>query len=388
MLASRGKTFHHFRVSSVTRSWRTSATLALSGALFFFAANGARGNGSSDAPGNAANGALRAARGPEGHGTRMAHADARATSSDIVAGAADSCDATPENVDFTLTEPGGPKRLFSVDGYRARALRFGAGTAAEHCVVVAWPAGSVTNDGKPSGVAARIDPAWFTLIRNTLVRVPASHARLVRRIVVDNRPTQHGIAPFDRQSPDDARDGHSIWLHEHLFVAPNHWARGNFGSYFAYHVNRNGAVVDGSPPQHDLFSPVLLHEIGHLVMYGRVNAGMQGVAAASAPACAATCGDRGDCDALGATEREAGCVSPYCMPFRFRTGTENFAEQYRFFYQGSRTRGLLATGAAGCLAVLEADNAGGAPWQRGLPDMTTFRRSVWDSCGGRACKRF
>jgi hypothetical protein len=213
----------------------------------------------------------------------------------------------------------------------------------------------------------------------------------VKRVIIDNRPTQHGIAPFDRASADDARDGHTIWLHEHLFMEPNHWARGNYGAYFSYHVDRDGVRIDGAAADHDLFSPVLLHEIGHLVMYRVVNAGQQGAHAAAAPSCAHTCSDRDDCKNLTPAAREAECISPYCMPFRFRTGTENFAEQYRFFYQGSRTRGLLGKASAGCLAVLiDLDRAetAGPPWKRGLPDTVSFRPSRWDSCAGRACRQW
>jgi hypothetical protein len=372
-------------VLSIVRPRPAALTLTLSGALALFGTSAARGGD----PHEQKLGKLR----DSSHDHPQEPSGAvRMPLSDTVGVTEDDCRSRSSDAAFTLTVRGSPKRLFSVDGYRARTLLLGAGAAGQHCVVVAWPAGPVSSDAKPSRVAARIDPAWFAVIENTLARIPASHARTVRRIVIDNRPKEHGIAPFDRQSLDDERDGHTIWLHEHLFLAPNHWARGNFGFYFAYHVNRDGTVIDGAAPDHDLFSPVLLHEIGHLVMYQRINTGLQGAAATSAPACAEMCGDRGDCDGLVAAERETGCVSPYCMPFRFRTGTENWAEQYRFFYQGSRTRSLLSEGAAGCLDLLAAQSAAeaprGTPWQRGLPDMTTFRPSRWDSCAGRACKPF
>ena len=289
-----------------------------------------------------------------------------------------------------LREAGGPKRQFSVDGYSARALaieRTTLGQAQSHCLTVAWPSTTTNNEGQAVGVARTIDEAWLRAIENTLQRLPWSHVVLVRRIIIDNRPTEHGIAAFDRQDPADARDGHTLWLHEHLFVAPNHWARGNYGSYWGYHVDRDGSVIDGAGPDHDLFSPILLHEIGHLVMYWVPNAHLVGPEAASNVACATTCKDRDDCRTLDQAARETGCVSPYCAPFRFESSTENWAEQYRLFFQSSASRKALERAAGGCLSLLARDAAElPPPWERGLPDISTYRRSLWDSCGGRACK--
>lgn len=291
---------------------------------------------------------------------------------------------------LVLSEPG-IRRLFSVHGYLARYLRLTRTIGPEtltHCITVAWPPAQVNSRGDPCGVARSIDDAWFRAIRNTLARVPFSHVRALRRVVIDNHPTQHGIAAFNRNSVEDGRDGHTIWLHEHLFVSPNHWARGNHGLYWSYHVDQDRKVFDGSPADHDLFSPVLLHELGHLVMYNVIN---QAVAVFDTPECARTCGDAGNCQALKAAEREASCVTPYCMPFKFQVGTENWAEQYRFHYQSSTTRSLLREAQSNCAALLAEQDASDveahrAPWERGLPDISVFRRSLWDSCGGKACK--
>ncbi len=246
-----------------------------------------------------------------------------------------------------------------------------------------WPGASATVR-RASAVAPAIDDAWLTLIDNTLARLPTTHAARVLRVVIDDRPTEHGIAPFDRKDPADARDGRTIWLHHRLFTEPNHWAHGNFGSYWSYHVQRDGAVVDGSAVDHDLFSPVLLHEIGHLVAYTltRVDAGE------ATPPCAAMCGDRGGCAHLSPAERERGCASPYCMPFKVAMGTENWAEQYRLFFQGSEARRALEASGGACLSVLKEMTAGAPPpWTR-APDGGRYRSSRWDSCGGRACKAF
>jgi len=294
------------------------------------------------------------------------------------------------DVPSTLREAGGPKQRFSVDGYAARPIaieRREAGHDQLHCLALAWPSGDTNDDGQPVHVARVIDDAWPRAIENTLARLPWSHVLLIRRIVIDNRPTEHGIAPFDRQDPTDARDGHTLWLHEHLFVDPNHWARGNYGSYWGYHVDRDGSIIDGAGSDHDLFSPILLHEIGHLAMYWIANAHLTGPEAASNVACAATCKDRGDCRTLDKTAREVGCVSPYCTPFRFESSTENWAEQYRLFFQSSASRKALEQARGGCLSLLnEAAEPLGAPWERGLPDISSYRKSLWDSCGGRACK--
>jgi hypothetical protein len=282
-----------------------------------------------------------------------------------------------------------PLREFSAHGYRGQVLRItrGAGEAsAAHCIRVLWPKERWNADGKPSRVAERIDDAWFRAIENTLARVPWSHVRELWRVVIDNRPTEHGIAPFDRQSPDDGRDGHTLWLHEHLFVDRNHWAQGNFGSYWSYHVSDDTQAFDGQPSDHALFSPVLLHELGHLVMYNRINPASD---RAGTPPCARTCGDAGNCAALPPSAREAGCVTPYCMPFRFQAGTENWAEQYRFYYQSSVTRAILTKAETSCATTLAAADADhGSPWDAGLPDIPGFRKSLWHGCGGRACKPF
>ncbi|HEU5072909.1 MAG TPA: hypothetical protein VFU02_02025 [Polyangiaceae bacterium] len=300
------------------------------------------------------------------------------------------CARGTSEVPTTLREFGGAKREFSVDGYAARAVaieRTEGGEAKLHCLTVAWPSADTNNEGRPVRVARTIDDAWLRAIENTLLRLPWSHVVLVERIIIDNRPTEHGIAAFDRDDATDARDGRTLWLHEHLFLAPNHWARGNYGSYWGYHVDRDGSVIDDAGPDHDLFSPILLHEIGHLVMYWIANAHLAGPEAASNVECAATCKDRGDCRELDEAAREAGCVSPYCAPFRFESSTENWAEQYRLFFQSSASQRALERARGGCLSWLTRDAKSlPAPWERGLPDISSYRRSLWDSCGGRACK--
>jgi hypothetical protein len=253
---------------------------------------------------------------------------------------------------------------------------------------VAWPAGNSNTAGQPSRVAQNIDDGWFRAIENTLSRIPWQHVKVLKRLVIDNRPTEHGIAPHDRKSPDDARDGHTIWLHERLFREPNHFARGNYGAYFSYHVDEGTGTLDNLPANHERFSPVLLHEIGHLVMYNLVHVGADRV---STPSCAKTCIDDGDCQRFSPKEREARCISPYCAPFRFRSSTENWAEQYRFYYQSAMTRGLLTEARAGCLSALASlnDFAGephAEPWRAGRPSSSSFRRSHWDSCGGKQCR--
>ena len=307
----------------------------------------------------------------------------------------------PEPLEAVVVEPNGPKGEYSTHGYRRRRIQLArADSQGEppHCIDLEWPAGASNSRGDRVGVAELIHPGWWRAIENTLARVPLAHARVLRRVVIDNRPREHGIAAFDRQDPDDGRDGHTIWLHEHLFRDPNHWARGNYGSYWAYHVDRDGKTLHAAPEDHDLFSPVLLHELAHLVMYNIANAGERGVMATGTPPCARTCADAGTCQRLPRRAREDGCISAYCMPFRFQAGTENFAEQYRFYYQGQHTRDLLVQAGFGCadyFAELEAGasaSAGAAlleaPWQRGLPQAAKFRPSLWDSCGGRACKPF
>jgi hypothetical protein len=292
----------------------------------------------------------------------------------------------------TLREPNGPKRLFSVHGYVARALHLsrGEGAAARtHCVSIAWPPGDVNTAGKKTRVARDIDGAWFRAIENTLARLPFSHVQVIRRFVIDDKPTLHGVAPYDRKSPDDARDGHTIWLHSHLFRDHNHWVRGNHGKYWGYHTNKDGVAFDNRPEGHDLFSPVLLHEIGHTVMYNLVNPALEMV---RTPGCAVTCADAPEgCDKLLPVQRELGCISAYCSPFDFPGSTENWAELYRFHYQSSTTRALLDKAENDCrgvLATLDLEGQGflGAPWDRGLPDVPRFQKTLWKSCGGRACK--
>lgn len=299
-----------------------------------------------------------------------------------------SCVAGPAP---SFEEPDGP-RLFSIHGYVAHDLRIErtiAGVLHVHCIRVGWPPGSTNNEGAPSAVAARIGASWFRAIENTLARVPWHHVRTLRRIIIDNRPVEHGIAPFSRQSPDDARDGHTMWLHEHLFLDPNHWVNGNHGSYWGYHVNEDNKTFAQLPADHHSFSPILLHELGHLVMYNVVN---RGVDVISAPACALTCHDEGTCAKLPPAQREVGCISPYCSPFRFPGSTENFAEQYRFHYQSATTRELLRRSKAGCAELLaEQDRLAPvphpSPWEDGLPE-SSYRPSRWTSCQGKACKDF
>jgi hypothetical protein len=124
------------------------------------------------------------------------------------------------------------------------------------------------------------------------------------------------------------------------------------------------------------------------VLYGEINAERRGVMATENAACASTCKELRTCAKLAPAERELGCISPYCAPFRFEVSTENWAEQYRFYYQSSETRALLTAAASACVAVLAAigEPQFAAPWERNLPDPRPFRPSLWDSCGGRACK--
>jgi hypothetical protein len=289
----------------------------------------------------------------------------------------------------------GPKRKFGYDGYVFRQIgvtRTIDGAPRTHCVRVHWPAGDRNADGKRVSVGARIDDAWLRLIERTLARIPWRHVQEVSAFVIDDRPILHGVAPFDRGRPsEDARDGHTIWLHEQLFTQPNHWAHGNYGYYWSYHTQRDGVVVDGQPADHDHFSPVLLHEIGHVVNYNVVNGSASDP---SCPPCAAMCGDLGTCGKLGAREREAPCVTAYCRGFEHASGTENWAEMYRWYYQGAETRGRLASRFAACFEVFEGRGGGGinagapAPWEAGLGQVVGYRRTRWDSCGGRACKPY
>jgi hypothetical protein len=293
-----------------------------------------------------------------------------------------------------VDEKGAVRKLFSSHGYVARTVRVERvieGKPRSHCVRVAWPPGRRSTHDKPVRVAARIDDGWLRGIENTLARLPWRHLQAVRRVVIDNHPTEHGIAPFDRRSADDGRDGHTLWLHERLFTERNHWAHGNHGAYWSYHVDIDGKAFDDQPADHALFSPVLLHEIGHLVAYNVVNGSASNEAV---PACARVCGDdKGGCKGLSDAERERGCISAYCMPFRFETGTENWAEQYRFYYQSALTRSLLAASKSACFALLDAPSGGlndgrAPPWTEGLSDIATFQKTRWKSCGERACKDF
>ena len=282
-----------------------------------------------------------------------------------------------------LEEPGGARKAFSWHGYLARQIAF----PPSRCVTVAWPAGETTTDGRTTTVAKRVGDAWLRAIENTLARLPPKQAAVVLRIVIDDRPTEHGIAAFDRGAPDDGRDGHTIWLHQRLFVEPNHWARGTHGAYWSYHANVDGIAISDQPAEHTLFSPVLLHEIGHLVSYAVAT---EHRAREEVVPCAAVCGDRpGGCRGLSDREREEGCVSAYCTPFKFETGTENWAEQFRFYFQSAHTRALLAVAKSPCASELAKLAEGApAPWENGLPDVATFHKSRWKSCGERACKAF
>lgn len=290
----------------------------------------------------------------------------------------------------TLAEPNGPRKLFSYHGYRAWTMRVQRTIDRKlrtHCVQVAFPAGKRNSDDKPVTVAAHIDDGWLRAIENTLQRLPWRHLQVVRRVVIDDRPKEHGIAPFDRRSADDGRDGRTLWLHERLFTEPNHWAHGNHGRYWSYHTDIDGETLDNRPNDHARFSPVMLHEIGHLVAYNVVN---HNPANEAVPACARVCGDRpGGCKGMLAAVREQGCISAYCMPFQFETGTENWAEMYRFHYQSAATRSLLTTAEAACVQQLDTINDGrAAPWALGLPDIADFRRTLWKSCDERPCKRW
>ena len=292
-----------------------------------------------------------------------------------------------------LHEPRGPRSLFSFQDYVSRVVRVErviSDKTRRHCVTVAWPPGAVNTDQREVHVAARIDDGWLRAIENTLARLPWRHLSVVRRIIIDDRPAEHGIAPFDRRNPDDARDGHTLWLHERLFEEPNHWARGNHGAYWSYHADVDGATLAGKGKDHPHFSPVLLHEVGHLVAYSLVNGRASNE---TVPACARVCGDSGGCKGMSDEERERGCVSAYCMPFRFETGTENWAEQYRFYYQSRATRALLEQADLPCVAVLSDGpkglNQGRAPpWEDGLPDIAGFHKSLWKSCGEKPCKAY
>ncbi len=311
---------------------------------------------------------------------------ARASLVPCEAGAAELIGPVPEHTP--------PWTRFSYAGYIGRRLhleRQVQGSTRHHCVDVLWPAGYEGHDTHGVAVHQRIRASWFRLVENTLARLPWAHVELLDRLVLDDRPTGHGVAPFDRKMPDDARDGHTIWLHERLFLESNHWAHGNFGTYWAYHTQRDGLVVDRLGAHHDQFSPVLLHELGHLVAYHLVPS--EG-ADDAVPPCAWVCEQRErldpkSCGKLSPAEREASCISAYCMPFTLAIGSENWAEQYRFYFQSSKTRSLLKELPGSCFALLEQTPAlhddEGPPWEH-LEDPEGFHRSEWTSCGGRACK--
>jgi hypothetical protein len=290
----------------------------------------------------------------------------------------------------------GPQRKFGYDGYVFRQIRHARvidRIERLHCLRVYHPPGPLTAAGKPTRVSQHIDDAWYRLIDNTLARLPWLHVQQLNAVVIDDRPILHGIAPFSRQAPtQDARDGHTIWLNPRLFTQSNHWGPGNYGSYWAYHVQHDGRHVDDQPHDHDLFSPVLIHEVGHLVNYHIINGSASDP---NCPRCAHMCGDLDACKRLKPVQREALCASPYCTGFGYSSGTENWAEMYRWFYQGSDTRSLLELYFPACFDMLDDDEDGDGinagrppPWQDGLGDAEPYRKSLWESCGSRACKPF
>ncbi|MBI5536798.1 MAG: hypothetical protein HY898_29020 [Deltaproteobacteria bacterium] len=293
-------------------------------------------------------------------------------------------------------DPHTTKRKFSYDGYALAQIEISReidGLKRKYCVDVLWPKGEKNNDGKKTAVAKRIKPSWFRLIERTLVRIPWKHMQAIDRFVIDNRPMLHGVAPFHRGAPDeDARDGRTIWLNEHLFTGVNHWVHGTYGSYWAYHLPIDAVAVDKLPPDHDLFSPVLLHEIGHIVNYVVVNGSPSD---ATCPKCSEMCFDLKNCKTLTPAQREALCATAYCTGFGFESGTENWAEMYRWYYQGRYARAALAARFPACFAALEGDgkgqgyNAGRtAPWDEGLGEVIGYHKTRWDSCKGAACKPY
>lgn len=294
----------------------------------------------------------------------------------------------------TYRDPHGSKRKFGYDGYvwvNLAVEREIDGQRRLHCVQVLWPPSEKNNDGKRSLAAKGIKPSWFRLIERTMQRLPWRHLQAVERFVIDDRPLLHGVAPFDRGAPgEDARDGHTVWLNSHLFRDPNHWIHGNYGHYWGYHWQREGVVLGRQGADHDLFSPVLLHEIGHIVNYNVVN-GSAGDP--TCPKCSEMCGDVGNCKELTQEQREAQCATAYCTGFGHESGTENWAEMYRWFYQGKATRELLEASFPGCYELLagvgsrSGHNDGlEAPWERGLGQTEGYRKTRWDSCKGQACR--
>ncbi|MCL2825362.1 MAG: hypothetical protein FWD57_15330 [Polyangiaceae bacterium] len=287
----------------------------------------------------------------------------------------------------TYTDPHGPRRNYGYDGYlfrRVAVRRDIGGVERVHCLRVYYPKERTTL-GKPLRVADWIGPAWFRLIETTLSRLPWLHLQTVHAIVVDNRPILHGLAAFSRENPsEDARDGHTIWLNTRLFREANGWASGNYGKYWAYRVSIDGVSAHVQEADHDLFSPVLIHEIGHLVTYSVMN---KSPSNPTCPDCARMCGDYKNCDDLQPQEREAYCVTSYCTGFGFASGTENFAEMYRWFYQGEHTRTLLDRHFPDCYGQLKEANAGwDAPWDLGMGSIGEYRKTLWESCGGKACR--
>lgn len=282
------------------------------------------------------------------------------------------------------TDPYGKRRKFGYDGYLYRNIaieRTIGGVVRKHCVRVYFPPGGVTAEGKRVRIIDYITPAWYRLIANTLQRLPWLHLQVVKAMVLDDRPMLHGIASYSRRNaPKDARDGHTIWLNKRLFMEPNGLIAGNYGMYWAYRINEDGIAAKELGPEHDYFSPVLIHEIGHLVMYHRVNGSAWN---ATCPACSKMCGDERNCDKLTQVQKEKYCVTPYCTGFGFSSGTENFAEMYRWYYQSEQTRGWLLEYYGECYQVLKGMNGGlREPWKRGLGQVQGYRQSQWDSCKG------
>lgn len=287
-----------------------------------------------------------------------------------------------------IEEPDGPRKKFSYHGYKVwkfRVQREIEGKPRTHCVRVAFPPGKKNSDDRPVRVAQRIDDGWLRAMENTLQRLPWRQLQVLLRVVIDDRPKEHGIAPFNRRSADDGRDGRTLWLHERLFTEPNHWASGNHGRYWSYHTDVDGETLDDLAADHRRYSPVMLHELGHLIAYSVVN---RNTANEAVPACAKVCGDqKGGCRGMLAEVRERGCISAYCMPFQFETGTENWAEMFRLYYQSKATRALLSDAGGACLGTLDTINDRlPAPWERGLPDIHKFHKSLWASCNERPCK--
>ncbi len=292
------------------------------------------------------------------------------------------------------TDPHGPNRKYGYDGYGYREVEVSReidGILRKHCVRVYHPRDGKNAQKRRVHVAEHIGPAWYRLIERTLSRIPWRHLQQVQAVVIDDRPLLHGVAPFNRQEPSkDARDGHTIWLHERLFEGMNHWASGNYGKYWAYQVQLDGVKVEGQAADHELFSPVLLHEIGHLVNYNVLNGSASDP---TCPPCAQMCGDRKDCGKLDAAAREAPCATAYCTGFGHESGTENWAEMYRWYYQGSATRDLLARSFPACSAVFEGNGSSpgindglAAPWDRGLGQSEGYHRTLWSSCQEKPCK--